>query len=260
MIYATQVDTKMQTTDRAASLSLHTDYSTSTITCSKCLTTQPLSTEKFNIDMKQIHSDTESPTPPEFANNGRKTTGLGGSTSQSHSWHKYHGISMIISFTIMIPSAVAYLRSGMPKGFTVHWMIQVAGAMIASSSAIMAIVKSWDDRFEVKLRKISHLLIPSANTIIDKVSNNSCSALVSRDPNHSLFGSSTRPRILPPCALLEAPTEYRENARPYLAWPSIHFACLGKHMAVSATDSPCFATTADVNPADSNLLKHAPHI
>jgi hypothetical protein len=56
----------------------------------------------------------------------------------------------------MIPFAVVYLRSGMPKAFTVHWMIQVAAAMIAFSSATFAITKSWDS-FEVS--QVSHRTI-----------------------------------------------------------------------------------------------------
>lgn len=88
---------------------------------------------------------------PEFVDNGRQTSGLGAKEKWlSFNWHKFHGIAMIIAFTILMPSAVIYLRSGMPRAFTVHWMVQTAAIVIAFMSAAYAMAKSWGS-FEVRV-------------------------------------------------------------------------------------------------------------
>lgn len=144
MIYSAHVRAKMQTTNKTAYLSPHIDYGTSGIECTWYFVAESLSPALFRIDMNQIHSEATSPVIPEFAKNGRKSAGLYGSLSQRHAWQKYHGISMITSFTIIIPFAVIYLRSGMPKAFTVHWTIQFVATLIVFSSATFAIIESWN--------------------------------------------------------------------------------------------------------------------
>jgi hypothetical protein len=98
--------------------------------------------------MGMVQSNAAPPTPPEFVDNGRQTVGLDGGKPQSNVWHSYHGTSMLISFTVLMPTAIVYLRSGLPKGFQVHWILQMAAVMIAFSSAILAIIRTWGN-FEV---------------------------------------------------------------------------------------------------------------
>lgn len=92
--------------------------------------------------MTRIHS-TEELLLPTFMNNGRKTAGIRKEKLSVLTWHSYHGSAMLVAFSILIPSSVAYIRSGMPYAFTVHWIMQLTAALLAISSAAYATAMSW---------------------------------------------------------------------------------------------------------------------
>jgi hypothetical protein len=50
---------------------------------------------------------------------------------------------MLVTFSILMPSAITYMRSSMPYAFTVHWVMQLTGALLAITSAAFATAKSW---------------------------------------------------------------------------------------------------------------------
>ncbi|KAF2188695.1 hypothetical protein K469DRAFT_724583 [Zopfia rhizophila CBS 207.26] len=111
MIYSTQVHQKMRTADKAKCIQLHTDY---------------------NIGLQR-----------EFVANGRRAAGLLKENKSIH-WHVVHGFTMVLTFTILVPSAVVCLRSGMPPAFTFYWVVRLTAVFIAFISAPVAIAKSWD--------------------------------------------------------------------------------------------------------------------
>jgi hypothetical protein len=112
-----------------------------------------------------VLSHTDRPAVARLLPNGRKSVGLqglkieSGETTNSNNWAKVHGLAMILSFTIIIPIAVACLRSGMSKAFIVHLALQIVAVLIVFCSAMLALVKSWGNP------KVSHLLTPPSKML-----------------------------------------------------------------------------------------------
>lgn len=75
--------------------------------------------------------------------NNRVTMGL--KSERNIHWSSVHGSGMILAFSLIVPIAITGIRSGMPLGFTIHWILQATAAVIVFASSLFALMKSWTD-------------------------------------------------------------------------------------------------------------------
>ncbi|MCJ1444132.1 MAG: hypothetical protein MMC23_004633 [Stictis urceolatum] len=122
-IFSSQPHQRMQSADPSKALQLHADYAS------------------FTIDM-QAAQFAGPPEPPSLLDNGRKTVGIDLSDSEGPKWRTIHGLLMVLAFTLLMPGGVACLRSGVSVAFAAHWMIQLAGTLVALSAAVLAVMSS----------------------------------------------------------------------------------------------------------------------
>ncbi|KAH8807290.1 hypothetical protein F5884DRAFT_899707 [Xylogone sp. PMI_703] len=145
-IFASHYTTTMQSNDVSKPLTLHTDYA------------------PFELDMTVSHYTDVAPIAPELVKNGRKSVGVGsGEGSHSSSWtprqlYAIHGLILAFAFVILMPLGVAGIRSGHPKAFKIHWIIQISSAILATSGIAWGIYISRGEEQVTTLRE-SHELI-----------------------------------------------------------------------------------------------------
>ncbi|KAF2018582.1 iron reductase domain protein [Aaosphaeria arxii CBS 175.79] len=141
-IFSNQWEYVMQTNDLKKPLGLHSDYGI------------------FELDMTVSHYADKTPVAPDLVENGRKLIGAEANTSWKPSQlFAIHGLLLAFAFVVVMPLGVAGIRSGHPKAFKIHWVIQLSSVALAVLGISWGIYLSWGHPITIATSTGAHKIL-----------------------------------------------------------------------------------------------------